>query len=49
VIRCIYRDGPSFVVNASYRCSHDGFEVEFVSLGELIARLLAVAPSLPCA
>jgi predicted AAA+ superfamily ATPase len=41
--RRIYPEGPNFVVapdvDASYRRSYDGFEVEFVSLDRLIAHL----------
>jgi hypothetical protein len=41
--RRIYPDGPSFVVapdvDAPHRRSYDGFEVEFVSLDLLTARL----------
>lgn len=41
--RRIYPDGPNFVaahdVDAPYRRSYDGFEVEFVSLDRLIAHL----------
>lgn len=41
--RRLYPDGPSFVVatdvERSHRRSHDSFEVEFVSLEQLIARL----------
>jgi uncharacterized protein len=41
--RRLYPDGPSFVVapdvDASYKRSYDGFEVEFISLDRLIAAL----------
>jgi predicted AAA+ superfamily ATPase len=41
--RRLYPDGPSFVVapdvDAPYKRSYDGFEVDFVSLERLIARL----------
>ncbi len=43
--RRLYPDGKNFVVtpdvDASYRRSYDGFEVEFVSLEQLIAKLSA--------
>ena len=47
--RRIYPDGPSFVVatdiDTPYKRRYDNFEIEFVSLDELINRLGGTSPT----